>query len=372
MINLVNKVSAVGGANSATTSGETINTAGATLIIVAVSSYGSDPVLTDNVGNTYIKLQTSTTTNSRSAMYYCAGPVTNANHYFTVTGTGTYPSIAVLAYSGTDNVMPLTRETGNSTGAPSTTLVAGSITPPINNCLVVTSLATDAANTASINSSFVIEEQRVYTAAVNMGIALAAKVQTTAAVEGPTWTLTGSTNLAAKLVVFVPDTVKQSVYTIDAHNGITDPANVWTNDANAFDSDEDTHASVAVSGTASSNYLQGAGSNSPSSGTTITALRFRFKGQSTSSSLGVDIYPPSLFGSLVSGSITSATLQWTEWFAAVSNPTLWTDIQGATARIFAESPSSAGQIAKIEIEVTHIDDGPPPVSSLNSFFFMFR
>lgn len=79
-----------------------------------------------------------------------------------------------------------------------------------------------------------------------------------------------------------------NTYYFDAHLGISDPINAWTNDNNAFD------GSITTSATSSNDatYLLGAGTTAPTSGLAITQVRVRVFGSrgGTGASVNMGIY----------------------------------------------------------------------------------
>lgn len=199
--------------NSTTTatSGTSINTAGATLIVVHVGESAftlGTIVVSDNQGNTYTGLTAKTAVNSisvRSRIFYVQNPTTNAAHTFTVTVGGS-PfvlnwSAEVQAFSGTLTAAAFDVENGASatTGA---TLQTGSVTPNQANSLVVSGFGSDTGTSdATVDSSMTITDKLTS----GPKSALAYIVQTLASAINPTWsTNAGSGDNAAVIAVFKP------------------------------------------------------------------------------------------------------------------------------------------------------------------------
>lgn len=205
-ISLVSNTSAIGASGGATTSA--ISTAGASLIVLAISPYQpglGGTTVSDNLGNTWTPLTARNSgANVAVQLFYCLNPTTSGSHTFTVAGASTWASIAVSAWSG---VASYNKQNGAANGASGTTIQPGSVTPDANGALLITAAASSVAGAFSINSSFTISNQRQYSAAVNMGIALAHRIQTTAAALNPTWTHAAATDRAAAVAVFLPSEV---------------------------------------------------------------------------------------------------------------------------------------------------------------------
>lgn len=73
--------------------------------------------------------------------------------------------------------------------------------------------------------------------------------------------------------------VSVDYYYFDASlSGPSNPDVVWLNESNAFDGNPSSNAIVIATGSTSSNYLYGAGTNAPSSGGTISQVRVRIRG----------------------------------------------------------------------------------------------
>lgn len=190
------------GGTTVTTS--SVDTTGANLLVVAVSYYGNttDPVLSDNKGNTWTGLtareQSGTTMSVR--LYYCVPTSVGTGHTFTAGPGGTsYPTISVSAFSGAA-ASPYDQETGAATAGNVTSFQPGSITPSENNCVLVTGVST-AGTSHTINSSFNATSTD-NSAANHLGGGIAYKIQTTAGAENPTWSWTTSTSKAAAMASF--------------------------------------------------------------------------------------------------------------------------------------------------------------------------
>src|SRR3954469_3579948 len=131
-----------------TTSG--IDTTGANLIVVYLSSdAGNTTTVSDSKSNTYTALTVHGTTNPNNCrLYYCAGATVGTGHTFTLsTGSG-FPSIFVQAFGGAGS---FDSQNGASGASP------GSVTPPGDGCVIVTGTGSQF-QPSSIDSSFTISD----------------------------------------------------------------------------------------------------------------------------------------------------------------------------------------------------------------------
>lgn len=186
-----------GASTGATTTG--FDTTGANLIVVALSfDGGSTPTLSDSKGNTWTAL-TLGAGSPRARLYYCQAPSVGSGHTFSISGTNTFGSVNVQAFSGAI-VSPFDVE--NTAAGTSTSPQAGSITPGFNNELVVAATATGNGNINSIDGGFTSTNPVNYLASNHYGIGIAYLIQTTAAAANPTWTLSVSGGWAARIASF--------------------------------------------------------------------------------------------------------------------------------------------------------------------------
>lgn len=137
-------------------------------------------------------------------LFYNDAPSFTGDDEITVTFAGTSPvgQMAGAWFSGTGSFFQ--ESAGGSTVGAGTTCQPGSITAPQNGCLFVTALAYDGSGgPPTINSGFTILQ-------AGENIAIAYKIQTTAAAENPTWTsdeeLGDAIGAAAVMAVFRPAT----------------------------------------------------------------------------------------------------------------------------------------------------------------------
>lgn len=170
-----------------------INTTGATLLVAMTAYYvpGGVATLTDSKSNTWTALTLYAGANGAGRMYYCKNPVVGTGHTFTLTDDGggaDYNAVAVAAFSGTNTAENADGDNG-ATNASTATLQPGSITPSLDNSVVVTGLMFNdnpPSGNATINGGFTVAQSK--SSAVGYSVAIAYLVQATAAAANPTWT----------------------------------------------------------------------------------------------------------------------------------------------------------------------------------------
>lgn len=197
------------GSGGGTYTSGTIDITGASLVIIGVADYSGNAasVLSDSSGNTGWT-QTTVSTNSgqnRTSFYYKSAPTTSASYSVTLTGIGIFGSCCVAAYSGT-NATPFDTDNGASfSGAGASGVQTGSVTPSVNNSLIISIYGgTAASSSAAVNSGLTIMDQVPYAIGQNYGTAMADLVQGAASPINPTWTWTGTEDVAVRIAVFKP------------------------------------------------------------------------------------------------------------------------------------------------------------------------
>lgn len=200
---LISSVTAGSSDKSNVTSGS-INTSGANLIVVHIADYGGTGLgtLSDSKSNTWTALTGfSQGGGSTSQIYYCYNPTTDAAHTFTYSsGSTIYPTIQVMAFSGSAS-SPFDAQNGNGQNFGST-LTTGSVSPSVDNELLVAGCAMLASATiSSIDSGF---NFLLYSAsgANSTGGGFAYLIQTTAGSVNPAWSKTFGAAAAASIATF--------------------------------------------------------------------------------------------------------------------------------------------------------------------------
>lgn len=188
-----------GDTNSPTTSA--IDSTGGDLLVLAWAQDNANTTRatpSDSKSNTYVGMTQKNFSASAASMFYVASPTVGSGHTASYTQSGAYPTIALLAFSGA-HATPLDQESTNSGSG--TSLQPGSITPTEDNCLIVCILAHEGATSISIDSGFTIVESLPFLGPAE-GLAVAYKIQTTAAAVNPTWSWSGSTNAGSCIASF--------------------------------------------------------------------------------------------------------------------------------------------------------------------------
>lgn len=175
-----------------------IDTSGASLLTAAVgwTTTSGAFVLTDSKSNVWMPFggTTATFTSSHLTFYVCFQPTVGSGHTFTIGGAS---SVCVAAFSGTATAFSF--DNGRANDANSTSVQAGSITPSVNNCLVIAAIAYRDTTALSINGGFTITNQEAFISGSAVGSGLAYLVQTTATAANPTWSWT-NTALSSSLI----------------------------------------------------------------------------------------------------------------------------------------------------------------------------
>jgi hypothetical protein len=187
---LVSHTSYIAGVNGGGAT-PSINTTGANFIVVAVSSYTTGPAatLSDNKSNTWTPLTLhSVTGGGQIQLYYSYNPTVGAGHTFSLAGTGIDGSLAVAAFSGVA-ASPFDVQNGATYTPAAGTYSTGSITPTVNNELLIAAIADGSGAADSINSAFNMIEQQYFVNSANFGVALAFRILGTAAAINPNWTV---------------------------------------------------------------------------------------------------------------------------------------------------------------------------------------
>lgn len=197
-----------GGATSVTTS--SIDTTGATLIIVHVSGLGYTATpqnyVSDNKSNGTPTLGPNRFYYGTSVICYWVGPTVGSGHTFTVTGvSGDNPGISVAAFSGVTTSSPLDASGSNQDGTGVNHIQPGSVTPSVNNELIVAGMSQypQATSGSTADSGMSATTTPIEEGSGNLQNAFFYKVQTTAATINPTLSYSGSGgNLAATIATF--------------------------------------------------------------------------------------------------------------------------------------------------------------------------
>ena len=172
-----------------------LDTTSANLIVVCIGRWQAG-TLTDSQSNTWTQVGSTVTQGSANLeVWFCDNPTTNAAHTFTYSGTNVYPGITVQTYTGTS---PILLSANHSATASATTVTLPTATPTYANSLVVSAQCADSISGGqSVNSSMTLRQEEPWVTGVNLGIASADIIQTTATSIGEQWSGGVSGNRAA-------------------------------------------------------------------------------------------------------------------------------------------------------------------------------
>lgn len=150
----------------------------------------------------------------------------------------------------------------------------------------------------------------------------------------------------------------------------TDPGTVWTSDTNVTDSSLTTSATVATTGSVSSNYLMAEGTNAPGSGGTINGVYLRFFADTSSSTADghVSVSTDAWAEVLGTATLTATTVDAYSTWTALSTPSggwTWAKIQALEFRAWRNSASNTLRIYQVQIAVA-TDAGHADVGAVES------
>lgn len=170
-----------------TTTTSPINTNGATLIVIFVSTDVLGTVtLSDSVGNTYTPITFAN--NTYEVFYYTNVPITNNAHTFTVTANAAF-TIGVMALNNTVAISPVdTSACNNATLSSSATGISTGLSSPVaNNEIIITGVMAYTALTINTPAGFTSLYNTPFVSGISYGSAMAYMVQTTATSKNPAW-----------------------------------------------------------------------------------------------------------------------------------------------------------------------------------------
>lgn len=185
-----------------TTSG--IDTAGADFVALPLSRYvvGAGSVHPgDNKSNTFTARTAQNSIFCHSRIYDSIPGTVGSGHAASYSDTTSFPAVGLVAFSGVLQSSPIDAQNG-ATNDSAMSLQAGSVTPSEDGCLIITSIGFSASNTLSIDQGFTILDQIDFVNGQHFGIAIAYKIQTTAAAVNPTWSWGATSQASAVIAVY--------------------------------------------------------------------------------------------------------------------------------------------------------------------------
>lgn len=192
--------------NSATSSA--IDSSAAKLLICSIAyDNGGTPVVADSQsagGWVGLTPQGDGATAKEKIFYKDPGASVGYPTTFSISGGSLFAVATCVAFTN-DTALSFDVENGANQGSTSS-LQTGSVTPSVNNSLVITGVATTsnvAPSSVSTPTMTVINETDV-SGGSNWAGATAYYVQTTATAVNPTWAVSGTGNMGAAIAVFKP------------------------------------------------------------------------------------------------------------------------------------------------------------------------
>lgn len=185
--------------NDVTTTG--VDTSGADLIVIFVvaggGTGGPNNTPTDSKSNTWTPLTKNNLAARGIRAFYSQNPTVGSGHTFTYSEAGSFPSIAMMAFSGS-SASPFDVENTNN-GVDVSSLTSGSVTPNNDNSLIVNATLTETTGSGitkgTLGSSYV-NQGFVTPSGGNEGVSYGYIIQTSAAATNPTWTFDASNHVA--------------------------------------------------------------------------------------------------------------------------------------------------------------------------------
>jgi hypothetical protein len=200
-------VSAQSSNNGDSVTTASVDSSGCDLIVINISDYlgATRSTFSDSKNNSATALTTrDDSLVARCGLLYMFPPIdkVGTGHTFTATKVSgaTYPSIHVVGFSSGSAY-------DQQSGAGQLTVTSkqpGSLTPPADDHLFVSSICFDVANTMGIDSGFTLEQQTNYSSGQAMGGGIAYFIQTTAAAKNPTWSWGSNAGVGVAMATFVP------------------------------------------------------------------------------------------------------------------------------------------------------------------------
>jgi len=200
-IALVTSASATN-ASTATTAGITTTGADLLVVVVAYTTAGGLPAVSDSKSNSWTGLTAQTSGAIGTQIFYSIPSSVGASHTFTVATSGTN-TISAMAFSGANATQGTPQESGAATGS-GTSLAPGSVTPSEDNELVIlgVTMGAEEDDTFAIDSGFTVAEFNSFVSGTNYGSGAGYKVQTTAAAVNPSASWTTAVLATARMATF--------------------------------------------------------------------------------------------------------------------------------------------------------------------------
>lgn len=181
-------------AGASTFTSGAIDTSGASLLVVVVTeATAGGATLTDSKSNTWTKLTEQSAVAPACVIYYAKNPTVGSGHTVTLTGVLFFGVASFSAWSGAETSAPFDQENGTGGGSFTNTAQPGSVTPSVDNELVITGFAWNNNQTMSSVTGCTLLDQTDFSGGNNYGGGAAYVIQTTAGAVNPTWNFSGTT-----------------------------------------------------------------------------------------------------------------------------------------------------------------------------------
>lgn len=206
MIVYKNKVAAGGTANGVTTGA--IDTTGADCIFAAVGYYagGSGPTMSDSKTNSWSSIRTRVNNNIVNRLYRCLPSSVGTGHTFTFSGTGVYPAISILAFSGVKQTTP-DDQFSDAIASSASVISTGSITPSEDNEVLIACVGVDHGSTGpipnAIDGGFTLGDCIAISSGACEGVGIGYLIQTSVAAANPQFTISDSSAYLAAIIASI-------------------------------------------------------------------------------------------------------------------------------------------------------------------------
>ena len=192
-----------------------IDTTGADMICVNVATYNKLGLsITDSESNTWVALSVDINSTQRNGMFYCLNPTTSASHTFTYSEPVSYPTVAVMAFSG---VSAFDSEATSTQSGASFNILSGQVTPSADGCLVIAAGSFEGGTISSVGSGFTLQEVGPYSAGQYVGSMFAYLNQSVASAVNPEFIGSTSSLKSASTAVFTTATTTTQYNAFSTH-----------------------------------------------------------------------------------------------------------------------------------------------------------
>lgn len=182
-----------------------IDTTGCGFLIVGVVLGGgvSTGTLTDSKSNTWTALTQATGgfSDRFSQLFYCENPTVGSGHTFSISGTANFPSLFIAGFSGGATSSSFDVQ-NNNPGGVSSSVTTGSVTPSVDNELLVAMLNFDVTDTPTIDSGFTILDTINSGSFGHTNGQMAYLIETTATAKNPTFSWTNASRGMGVIATF--------------------------------------------------------------------------------------------------------------------------------------------------------------------------